>query len=76
MVKKKNGKWEAECEQCGWKGEADTKEAARELLRKHLDIHRTPEPVTKSEEPKEVTSPPSKWPDLQRPGSDPIGKIR
>lgn len=74
MVTKKGEKWEAKCDQCGWTGQADTKKEARELLRKHLDIHRTPKPITETEEPEEISSPPSQWPDLQEPGSDPMKK--
>jgi len=72
MVKKKGDTWVAECSQCGWTGEADTKEAARKLLHRHLDIHRTPTPVSDSGESDEVSSPPSEWPDLKDPRSDPI----
>lgn len=72
MVKKIDNKWVAECTQCGWAGEAESKEAARELLHRHLDIHRTPTPVSDSDESDKVTSPPSAWPDLKDPRSDPI----
>jgi hypothetical protein len=72
MVTRKNDKWEAKCTQCGWTGQADTKKAARELLREHLNIHRTPKPVTESKESDEVSSPTNKWPDLKKPGEDPL----
>jgi len=71
MVTKKGDKWEAECSQCGWTGQADTKKEARELLRKHLDIHRTPKPVEEAGESEDISSPPGSWPDLDRPGKDP-----
>jgi hypothetical protein len=72
MVKRIDDKWEVECTQCGWTGQADTKKRARELLRKHLIIHRTPKPVIKSKESDKVSSPPNKWPDLKKPGEDPL----
>ncbi len=72
MVRKIGDKWEAECTQCGWTGQAETKKAARELLRVHLGIHRTPLPETGSEESEDISSVSDKWSDLKKPGTEPV----
>ena len=72
MVRKIGDKWEAECAQCGWTGQAETKKAARELLRVHLNLHRAPLPETGSEESEGLSSEPDAWSNLKKPGTEPL----
>jgi len=68
MVKKSGDKWIAECDQCDWRGEADTKKEARELLRAHLDIHRVPKSSEDRERSGSMDAPPDKLPKPRTPG--------